>query len=188
MSARGRCRHCAASLSAFYPLVELTAAVIGALAWAMLEPDDAAVAAALGWWLLALALIDLRSWRLPDALTLPLIAAGIGAAAIGLLPAVDLLRSLAGAAIGYLVLAGISWAYRRLRGRDGLGLGDAKLLAAGGAWLGVETLPWMVLLAATLGLVLALVRAQPVRAETAVPFGPPLALAFWGLFLLRAAI
>ena len=187
LAARGRCRHCGGGLPVFYPLVELAAAAVGALALALVEPPSSLIAALLGWWLLALALIDLRSWRLPDALTLPLIAAGIAAAALGMLPTVDLFHALAGAAVGYLALAGIGWAYRRLRGRDGLGLGDAKLLAAAGAWLGVESLPWLVLIAAVLGLALALARTQPVRAETAVPFGPPLALAFWGLFLAQAA-
>ena len=183
---RGRCRHCRARVSPFYPLVEVAAATIGATALALDQGIAGLLAALLGWWLLALALIDLRSWRLPDPLTLPLLATGLAAAALGLLPGTDLVRSLAGAATGYLVLAGIGWAYRRLRGREGLGLGDAKLLAAAGAWLGVEPLPELVLAAALLGLGLAVVRAWPLRAETAVPFGPPLALAFWGLFLVQA--
>ena len=188
LAARGRCRHCGRGAAGLLPAGR---AGRGGDRRAGLGPGSSRprpwLAALLGWWLLALALIDLRTWRLPDALTLPLIAAGIGAAALGLLPTVDLLHALAGAAVGYLALAGIGWAYRRLRGRDGLGLGDAKLLAAAGAWLGVESLPWLVLIAAVLGLALALVRTQPVRAETAVPFGPPLALAFWGLFLAQAA-
>lgn len=187
LASRGHCRYCGVALPSFYPLVELAAAAIGATALALVEDRLGLVAALLGWWLLALALIDLRSWRLPDALTLPLLAIGIACAALGLLPGVELSQSLAGAATGYLVLAGIGWVYRRLRARDGLGLGDAKLLAAAGAWLGVEPLPWLVLVAALLGLGLALLRAWPVRAETAVPFGPPLALAFWLLFLVQAA-
>ena len=135
---------------------------------------------------MALALIDLRTWRLPDALTLPLVGLGVAASTQGLLPT-NLLGALIGAATGFAVLAGIGWGYRQFRGRDGLGLGDAKLLAAAGAWLGVESLPWLVLIAAVLGLALALVRTQPVRAETAVPFGPPLAVAFWCLFLAQVA-
>ena len=186
VAARGHCRHCAAAIPAFYPLIELAAALIGAVALAAIEPPASVLAALLGWWLPALALIDLRSWRLPDALTLPLIATGVGAAASGLLPAADLLLSLAGAAAGYLALAAIAWGYRRLRGRDGMGLGDARLLAGAGAWLGIEPLPWLVLMAAVLGLGLALARARPVRPETAVPFGPPLALSFWMLFLAQS--
>jgi leader peptidase (prepilin peptidase)/N-methyltransferase len=187
VASRGRCRHCGAALLVFYPLVELATALIGAAALILGQGRLGLVAAMLGWWLLALAMIDLRSWRLPDALTLPLLAVGVAFAALDLLPGVDLVRSLGGAALGYLTLAGIAWTYRRLRGRDGIGLGDAKLVAAAGAWLGVELLPWLVLLAAVLGLGLALVRAWPVRAETAVPFGPPLALAFWILFLAQIA-
>lgn len=187
LAAHGRCRHCGAALPAFYPLVELAAAAIGSVALVAIEPPLAWLAAVIGWWLLALALIDLRTWRLPDVLTLPLILAGVGLAALGLLPAAMLLSSLVGAAAGFLVLAGIGWAYRQLRGRDGLGLGDAKLLAAAGAWLGVEALPWLLLFAALLGLAMALARAGPLRPETAVPFGPPLALSFWGLLVAQMA-
>jgi leader peptidase (prepilin peptidase)/N-methyltransferase len=183
---RGRCRYCDAAVPPFYPLVELGAAAIGAASLGVAPDHVGLLAAVLGWWLLALALIDLRSWRLPDALTLPLIATGVAAAAAGFLPAADLPRSAAGAVLGYLILAGLGWAYRRLRGREGLGLGDAKLLAAAGAWLGADALAWLVLAAASGGLALALLRG-PVRAETPVPFGPPLALAFWLLFLLQAA-
>lgn len=186
-AARGHCRHCRAPLPLFYPLVELAAAVIGALVFAVVAAPFAIPAATLGWWLLALALIDLRSWRLPDVLTLPLIALGLAAAWFGLAPEVGLLDALLGAAAGYLALAGIAWLYRRLRGREGLGLGDAKLLAAAGAWLGPAALPWVILLAAPIGLVLALARRTPLRGDSAVPFGPPLALAFWLLFLWRAS-
>lgn len=187
LAARARCRHCGALLPAFYPLVELAAGAIGALAFGMAAPPLAIPAAVLGWWLLGLALIDLRSWRLPDVLTLPLIALGLAAAWSGLLPELGLLDALLGAAAGYVALAGIAWLYRRLRGREGLGLGDAKLLAAAGAWLGPAALPWVILLAAPMGLVLALARRTPLRGDSAVPFGPPLALAFWLLFLWRAA-
>lgn len=182
----GRCRHCGAGLSAWYPLVELAAVAIGVLSLWLLPVPDAWVAALLGWWLLALALIDLRTWRLPDALTLPLLVAGLGAAALHQPPETPLIGALAGAAAGYGVLAGLGYVYRRLRGRDGLGLGDAKLLAAAGAWLGLASLPWVVLAAALLGLLLALAQRRPLQAETAVPFGPALALAFWGLFMLQA--
>jgi leader peptidase (prepilin peptidase)/N-methyltransferase len=186
LASRGRCLHCGAGVSLYYPLVELGAAAIGALALAWLSGPQAWLAALLGWWLLALALIDLETWLLPDVLTLPLIAAGLAVSAFGLVPGMSLANAAAGAAAGYLVLAGTGYLYRRLRGREGLGLGDAKLLAAAGAWLGLASLPWVVLGAALLGLVLAVLRARPLRAETAVPFGPPLALAFWGMFLLLA--
>ena len=152
---------------------------VGALALAWLSGPQAWLAALLGWWLLALALIDLETWLLPDAH--PAVdRGGTGRIVLGLVPGMPLANAAAGAAAGYLVLAGTAYLYRRLRGREGLGLGDAKLLAAAGAWLGLASLPWVVLGAALLGLVLAVLRARPLRAETAVPFGPPLALAFWG--------
>lgn len=186
LARRARCRHCGAALPRFYPLVELAAAAVGALAFGLAAPAFALQAALLGWWLLALALIDLRSWRLPDALTLPLAALGMVAAWFGLLPGLTPTSALLGAGAGYLALAAVAWAYRRWRGRDGLGLGDAKLLAAAGAWLGPADLPHVVLLAALSGLLMALARRMPLRADSEVPFGPPLAAAFWVVFLWRA--
>ncbi len=138
----------------------------------------------LGWWLLALGWVDLRSWLLPDALTLPLVVAGLVAAA-AFDPEQLSDRSL-GAAAGYLSLFTIAALYRRLRRREGLGGGDAKLLAAAGAWVGVAALPQVILvaalsaLAAAGGLRLAGIR---LTAQSPLPFGPFLALATWVLWL-----
>ena len=165
-----------------------SAAIVGAgavlvAAWAASVETDArwlVFSCLLGWTLLALGWIDWRTLLLPDVLTLPLVAAGLAAAAIDS-PA-TLLSGAIGALAGYAALVALNSAYRRLRGRDGLGRGDAKLLAAGGAWLGWQALPWVVLLAALLGLLLAAlqrVRGVPLTAETTLPFGPPLALAIW---------
>lgn len=189
LALRGRCRYCGAALGLWYPCVELAAAVIGGLSFAALPSPEAWIATVLGWWLLALATIDLVAWLLPDALTLPLVGAGLLLAAwgeplLGFVPPTSLAGAAMGAAGGYLALAGIAFAYRRLRGREGLGLGDAKLLAAAGAWLGAERLPLIVLAAALLGLGLAVLQRRELRAETALPFGPALALAFWGGFVL----
>jgi leader peptidase (prepilin peptidase)/N-methyltransferase len=186
---RGRCRHCAARIGAFYPLVEVAAAMIGTLALVLLPSPVAWVAALLGWWLLALALIDLRTWRLPDALTLPLILMGLLlAAADGALgdASLSLAEALLGAGGGYLAFAGLGRLYHWARGREGLGLGDAKLLAAAGAWLGLGALPLLVLLSTVPALLLAAARAPVLRPDTAVPFGPALALGFWGLYLAAA--
>lgn len=185
LALRGRCRHCGAPIGAWYPLVELAAAAIGAIALAALPAPEAWLAAVLGWWLLALAAIDLLTWLLPDALTLPLVVAGLLVALWGEPALTSPAGAAIGAAAGYLTLAGIALAYRRLRGREGLGLGDAKLLAAAGAWLGPERLPTTVLAAALLGLAFALLaRRGELAPETALPFGPALALAFWGGFVL----
>lgn len=180
----GRCRYCRQPLGWFYPGVELAALAI-ALASMLIDGGQGAwLDCLLGWWLLALGWIDLRSWLLPDALTLPLIIAGL-AAAILFNPDQLTDRAL-GAAVGYLSLMAIAALYRRLRGREGLGGGDAKLLAASGAWLGAAALPQVILLAALSALAAAAgLRLAGVRLgfHSALPFGPFLAFATWVLWL-----
>jgi leader peptidase (prepilin peptidase)/N-methyltransferase len=178
---RGRCRDCAAAIGWRYPAVELGAAAIALWAATTASGWLLWVTSAFGWALLALSLIDLRSYRLPDFLTLPLLLAGLAVIAWAWPTALP--DHLLGAALGFAVLAGIGWLYRVLRGRDGLGLGDAKLLAAGGAWLSWQALPGIVLVAAVLALAAALTmhlaRRMPLSAATTVPFGPYLAAAIW---------
>ncbi|MEW5729902.1 MAG: A24 family peptidase [Pseudomonadota bacterium] len=131
--------------------------------------------------LVLLAIIDLRRQVLPDLLTLPLLVAGLVLAGDTLAD-----RALAAAA-GWVAFASLALAYRRLRGVDGLGGGDAKLLAAAGAWVGTAGLPWVVLLAASGGLAVvgALSLAGTWSPGRRLPFGPFLAAAFlavwWGL-------
>ena len=139
----------------------------------------------LGWTLLALGWIDWEHMILPDALTLPLIPLGLAATAWTGAPETNLDHA-AATLVGYVAFRAVSAAYRRLRGRDGLGEGDAKLLAAGGAWLGLSGLAPMILLGATSGLLLAglqALRGRPVSATTALPFGTNLAFGFWLLRL-----
>ena len=184
ITSRGRCRHCGAWLGSFYPAVELAALAVAAMALLVDDAQTAWLDALLGWWLLTLAWIDLRRWVLPDALTLPLILAGL-LAAVAFNPGNLTERGL-GAALGYLALRLVAWAYVRLRGREGLGQGDAKLLAAAGAWLGALALPQVVLIAALSALLAAAalrISGTPVRAHSALPFGPFLALAIWALWL-----
>jgi leader peptidase (prepilin peptidase)/N-methyltransferase len=181
---RGRCRFCGRRLGWFYPGVELAALAVAIVAVAADDGGAVWLDCILGWWLLALGWIDARHWLLPDALTLPLAVAGL-AAALAIDPA-DFTGRLFGAAVGYLALRAVAWLYRRLRGRDGLGEGDAKLLAAAGAWVGVAGLPQVVLIAALAGLVAALcLRLAGVRLgpASALPFGPFLALATWLVWL-----
>lgn len=184
ITSRGRCRHCGAWLGSFYPAVELAALVVAAIALLVDDAETAWLDALLGWWLLTLAWIDLRRWILPDALTLPLILAGL-LAAVAFDPDTLAERAL-GVALGYLALRLVAWAYVRLRGREGLGLGDTKLLAAGGAWLGAMALPQVILVAAVSALLAAAalrLSGTHLRAHSALPFGPFLALAIWALWL-----
>lgn len=122
--------------------------------------------------LLVLAMIDLRSLRLPDRLTLPLLVAGLlWAGAAG---ETWLVESVVGAALGYGLFALLGWTFFRMRNEEGLGLGDAKLVGAGGAWLGVGSVPIFVLIAATGALVWHLARPGQDRR---IAFGPWLCLA-----------
>jgi leader peptidase (prepilin peptidase) / N-methyltransferase len=180
----GRCRYCRQPLGWFYPAVELAALLIAFIAVAFDAPSRAWLDCLLGWWLLALAWIDLRQWVLPDALTLPLIVIGLAAAA--LFDPETLLDRALGAFVGYLALLGLARMYRFLRRRDGLGEGDAKLLSAVGAWLGLAALPQVILAAALGGLVTAgVLRLGGVRlrASSALPFGPFLALPAWVVWM-----
>jgi leader peptidase (prepilin peptidase) / N-methyltransferase len=182
LALRGRCRSCAAPIAGFHPAVELAALGVACLA-ALAAHDDPVrlwIGCGLGWALLALAWIDWEHLLLPDAITLPLAPAGL-AAALWLAPEALAARA-AGAVLGYGAFRGFAWAYRRLRGREGLGQGDAKLLAAAGAWLGWEALPAVLLLAALVGLALAgalALRRGGLDPGARLPFGPCLALAFW---------
>lgn len=119
---------------------------------------------------------DIKSFRLPNTLTLPLIILGVFQAY--LLPS-DITASIIGAVIGYLVFFVIEIAYKKFRKIDGLGRGDAKLLAAGGAWCGWMGLPYIVLISSCVGLTLAL--SPKYRALNRIPFGPCLAL---GIFMV----
>jgi leader peptidase (prepilin peptidase)/N-methyltransferase len=178
---RGRCRHCRGRIGWLHPAVELAATAI-ALWAALADPDPVRLWAdcVLGWTLLTLAWIDCLSFLLPDVLTLPLLLAGL-ALTSSVQPEALVDHCLA-AAFGYLSFQGLAVAYRRLRGREGLGGGDAKLIAAAGAWCGVALLPFVVLGSAVAGLLAALALAlagQTVTSRTRIPFGPCIALAFW---------
>ena len=189
LATRGRCRFCRRPVGCFYPAIELAAVAVATVAIACDSGGMVWLDCVLGWWLLVLAWIDARHWLLPDALTLPLVLAGL-AAALAVDPDRLLDRAL-GAALGYLALRGVAFVYRALRGRDGLGEGDAKLLAASGAWVGASGLPQVVLLAALAGLLAAAcLRLAGVRlgAQSALPFGPFLALATWVVWLLPAML
>ncbi len=182
---RGRCRHCGARIAPMHLGVELAA--LGVAAWAAMTLPDAPtlwLGCALGWTLLALGWIDWLHMILPDVLTLPLVLMGL--AATWILDPDAVADHAAAAALGYLAFRALEIGYRRLRGRDGLGQGDAKLLAAAGAWVGLAALPMVIFGGAVAGLCAALVmrlRGERIGATTALPFGPALALALWVVWL-----
>lgn len=171
----GRCRTCGAAIDPLHGRVELGCAVIGALAIGAM-PDLGGIGwALLGWLLLTLAVLDWRHYWLPDALTLPLAFLGL---TLGLWATdVALVDRIIGAALGYGSLLAIALAYRAVRGREGLGLGDAKLLGALGAWFGWQTLPFILLIAALTGLGVMLATGRAKEATARVPLGTFLALA-----------
>lgn len=207
LALKGRCRHCGAAIATQHLLVELAACLVpvlttgayvvwnrlhgfgfhGFAAFAMM-PDSVTFLfdCLLGWALMALCWIDLLCFRLPDVLTLPLLLTGLldGFVAGG---SDELWYRALGAVAGWVILAGTAWIYRHFRKRAGLGAGDAKLLAAAGAWTGLESVPTILVLASCAGLLLALltaVRRKRFSLTLAIPFGPPLALATWLVRLL----
>jgi leader peptidase (prepilin peptidase) / N-methyltransferase len=184
---RGRCAYCRAELGTFYPIIELAAVAVAVSAAAVLSGWLLLASCALGWTLLTLAAIDQRHFLLPDVLTLPLIPAGL-AVAYAIEPAL-LPGHVLGALAGFAAFALIAVAYRRLRSREGLGLGDAKLLAGAGAWLGWQALPSVVIIGAISALALAGAAAGgKLTVTTRIAFGSHLALAFWLVWLFGPVI
>ncbi len=188
---RGRCRTCGGPIARFHLAIELAAVAI--TLWAISAtrtPSELWTACGLGWTLLALAWIDAEHLILPDVLTLPLIIAGL-CVTWWLTPAALTAHAL-GAIAGYLGFRAIALTYRALRGREGLGAGDAKLLAAAGAWVGIAALPDLILAAGLLGLAVAIAARSPAARSitvwppgAAIPFGPALALATFIIRLYR---
>lgn len=177
---RGRCRTCGEPIGARHLAVELAAAGLALWAALVLSGPAVLIGSILAWQLLLLALLDAEHFWLPRVLTLPLIGSGLAlAAALGVEP---LFHHALGAAIGYLALSVIGFAYRRLRGRIGLGGGDAWLAAGAGAWTGWIGLPSVLVIAALSGILALLVArlaGRRVAADTPTPFGVFLALGVW---------
>lgn len=178
---RGRCRHCRARIDLLYFTVEAAAVAVVLWSAAFFSGWMILASAVLGWTLITLSAIDLRHRILPDALALPLIALGLAVA--WLAEPSQIADRLIGAAAGFAVFAAVALAYRALRGRDGLGMGDARLLAAAGAWTGWEGLPAIVLIAAASALAVTglagMVRKRRVDRMTEIAFGPYLAAGLW---------
>lgn len=151
-----------------------------------LDPTLMLASLALSAGLLTLALVDMAVLRLPNMITLPL--AGLGLL-VAFLDTLDLWSRFVGAGVGYFAFAALALVYRRARGRDGLGMGDAKLLAAAGAWLGWRALPATVMIACGLAFAwtgVCWVRSGRVGLTEPLPFGAPLALGVWAVWIWDA--
>lgn len=189
---RGKCRHCAAPISARYPIIEALTGLLSAyIAWRFGVSAMTFTALIFCWSLIALTFIDADTQLLPDQITQPLIWLGLLVNLGGLFT--DLPSALIGAAAGYLSLWSIYWLFKLLTGKEGMGYGDFKLLAAIGAWLGWSMLPVVILLSSLVGAIVGIsliALARHARSQP-IPFGPYLAgggliALFWGQDLTQA--
>jgi leader peptidase (prepilin peptidase)/N-methyltransferase len=180
LALRGRCSDCQHPIPSRYPLVELTTGLLSALIAYQFGFSGMMLAILLlTWVLIALTMIDFDHQLRPDSLTLPLLWLGLILNAFGLIT--DLHSALWGAVAGYLVLWSVYWLFKLATGKEGMGYGDFKLLAALGAWMGWQLLPLIIILSslvgALLGIGLTLVKGRD--HQQPMPFGPFLAIAGW---------
>lgn len=188
---RGKCSACRAPISPRYPIIEAVTALLSAYAaWHFGYGLAAVGACALIWAQIALTAIDLDTQLLPDDITLPLIWAGLLLNLNGAF--VPLPDALIGAVAGYLALWSVYWLFKLLTGKEGMGYGDFKLLAALGAWLGWQMLPLIIILSSLVGAVVGilLIVATKHGRNVPIPFGPYLAgggliALFWGQPLIQ---
>ncbi|MEK6707614.1 MAG: A24 family peptidase [Pseudomonadota bacterium] len=189
---RGRCSQCRASISPRYPIIEaLTSIISGFIAWHFGYGLVAFAALAFAWAMITLAFIDLDTQLLPDDITLPLLWGGL---LVNLADGfTDIQSAVIGAAAGYLVLWSIYWGFKLATGKEGMGYGDFKLLAAIGAWFGWQMLPLVILLSSLVGAVvgIGLVVVAKQGRNVPIPFGPylvggSLIALFWGNQINRA--
>ena len=177
LALRGRCSACKTPISLRYPAVELlTALLFAACGWHFGPQPTVLLWCGFAATLVALAFIDLDTQFLPDDLTLPLMWAGIVASALGW-TSVPLAASVGGAVAGYLSLWFVFHAYRLIRGKEGMGAGDFKLLAALGAWMGWQLIPSIILLSSAVGALvgIGLIVMRRHDKDVPIPFGPYLA-------------
>ncbi|MBD9644488.1 MULTISPECIES: prepilin peptidase [unclassified Pantoea] len=182
---RGKCRYCHCKISGRYPQVEIITALLTLLLiWLMPVNMQLLGALILFWALTVLAFIDLEHLLLPDVITLPLLWIALLFKAMGWLPG-SLQEAVWGSIAGYCLLWALSILYQWIRGIEGLGMGDAKLLAAIGAWLGWSLLPWVLLLASGGAILCVLISRVSGQRELnyVIAFGPWIALAAISLFI-----
>ena len=180
LALKGQCSACQNKISARYPIIEFTTAVLSVVVaihygvtWTTV------VVLLLTWSLIALTMIDYDHMLLPDQITLPLVWLGLLININGLI--VPLEQSVIGAVVGYMSLYCVFWLFKLLTGKEGMGYGDFKLLAVFGAWMGWTLLPILILMASVVGAIvgLSLMVFKGHQREQAIPFGPYLAIAGW---------
>jgi len=179
----GKCRHCKESISARYPIMEALTAIITALVVFQFGFSWLTLAVLfLSWSLIVLTMIDFDHQLLPDDITLPLLWLGLDVNTMGMIT--TLRDAVWGAIAGYAILWGVYWLFKLMTGKEGMGYGDFKLLAALGAWMGWQALPVIILLSSFVGAVvgLSLIVIKGRDKNIPIPFGPYLASAgFLGL-------
>ena len=176
----GKCAGCKASISARYPIIEFVTMLLSVIVAWKLGPTPAAVLGIIvTWFLVAMTMIDFDHQLLPDSLTLPLMWIGLLAALVPVF--VDLQSAVVGAAMGYMVLWTIYQIFKLITGKEGMGFGDFKLLAALGALLGWQSLPVIILLSSLVGAVVGITLIIVTKRDKniPIPFGPYLAAAGW---------
>jgi len=188
LALKGKCASCGVPIGARYPLIEASSGVLTAYAAWHFGFSWAALAAMFYVWaMIALAFIDLDTFFLPDNITLPLVWVGLLAHTMHVFPQMDLASGVVGAIAGYLVLWTVFWLFKLTTGKEGMGYGDFKLLAAIGAWLGWKALPLVILLSSLVGAIvgISLIVLRRQSRDVPIPFGPYLVAAglialFWG--------
>jgi leader peptidase (prepilin peptidase)/N-methyltransferase len=189
---RGRCSHCKSPISLRYPIVEaLTGALSALVAWHFGFGAAALTALVFVWALVALTFIDFDTHLLPDSITQPLLWLGLLANSSAVFTGLQ--SAVIGAVAGYLALWSVYWLFKLATGKEGMGFGDFKLLAAIGAWLGWQILPLTILLSSLVGAVvgITLILFAGHGRQVPIPFGPYLAgggliALFWGREITQA--
>ncbi len=186
---RGKCSNCKTPISIRYPLVELLTAVLSVWIAAHFGfGPEALLGIVITWVLVALTFIDADKMLLPDELTLPLLWLGLGASVFTVF--VPPSTAIIGAAVGYLSLWSVYWLFKLVTGKEGMGYGDFKLLAALGAFVGWQGLPIIIILSSLVGAIvgITLIALRRNESSQAIPFGPYLAVAGWLTLMYSEAI
>lgn len=188
---KGKCSSCSQHISLRYPLVEFVTGSLCLVVFLILGANvQMLLALVLTWALIVLTLIDYDEQLLPDDITLPLLWLGLLVNYFSVFTTLN--NAVLGAAAGYLTLWSVYWAFKLLTGKEGMGYGDFKLLAAFGAWFGWQALPFIILCSSLVGAIvgITLIATQKQDSQTAIPFGPYLAAAgfiymLWGESIVR---